>query len=181
VVFISLAQPVLLLLITTPTYILLLMSSLPEPLEFTFPDMIFSRILILCIFVEIFADQQQWRFQKAKKAYQATGAVPEEHKKHFTKEDLDRGFVVVGLWSWCRHPNFLAEQTIWFTLYQWSCYKTDTFFNWTSVGAMGYLILFQGSTWFTESISAEKYPEYKEYQARVGMFIPRWSLEPKKE
>ncbi|KAK2767417.1 hypothetical protein FQN54_003573 [Arachnomyces sp. PD_36] len=181
VVFISFAQSVLLLLITTPTYILLLLSTLPEPLKFNLPDMLFSRALIVFIFVELFADQQQWKFQKAKKAYQANGSIPEEYEKEFTKEDLDRGFVVVGLWSWSRHPNFLAEQAIWFTLYQWACYQTDTFFNWTGVGAISYMLLFQASTWFTELVSAGKYPEYKEYQARVGKFIPRWSLDPKEQ
>jgi hypothetical protein len=48
-------------------------------------------------------------------------------------------------------------------------------FNWTFAGAMSYLILFQASTWFTELITAGKYPEYKEYQLRVGKFIPRLS------
>lgn len=37
---------------------------------------------------------------------------------------------------------------------------------------MSYLILFQASTWFTELITASKYPEYKEYQNRVSKFVP---------
>lgn len=41
------------------------------------------------------------------------------------------------------------------------------------VGPAVYLALFQGSTYLTESISMRKYPEYKEYKRRVGMFIPR--------
>jgi hypothetical protein len=45
------------------------------------------------------------------------------------------------------------------------------------VGAAGYLALFQASTWFTEKISAEKYPDYREYQARVGRFLPRMSTD----
>jgi hypothetical protein len=40
---------------------------------------------------------------------------------------------------------------------------------------MSYLILFQGSTWFTELITAGKYPEYAEYQKRVGKFLPRFT------
>lgn len=35
------------------------------------------------------------------------------------------------------------------------------------------MILFQASTWFTELISTKKYPEYKEYQDRVGKFLPK--------
>jgi len=38
---------------------------------------------------------------------------------------------------------------------------------------MSYLILFQASTWFTELVTAGKYPEYKEYQHRVGKFLPK--------
>lgn len=45
--------------------------------------------------------------------------------------------------------------------------------NWTFIGAFSYLVLFQASTWFTELISAEKYPEYKVYQERVGKFLPK--------
>jgi hypothetical protein len=41
------------------------------------------------------------------------------------------------------------------------------------LGAISYLILFQASTWFTELITAGKYPDYKEYQQRVGKFLPK--------
>jgi hypothetical protein len=50
-------------------------------------------------------------------------------------------------------------------------------YNWTGLGAFGLLCIFQGSTWLTEKLSAQKYPEYKEYQRRVGRFIPRLSHE----
>lgn len=42
---------------------------------------------------------------------------------------------------------------------------------------MCYLILFQASTLLTESITAKKYPEYAEYQQRVGKFLPKLSTE----
>lgn len=48
-------------------------------------------------------------------------------------------------------------------------------YNWTGVGALSYLALFQGSTWLTELISTGKYPEYREYQRRVGRFLPNLS------
>jgi steroid 5-alpha reductase family enzyme len=81
--------------------------------------------------------------------------------------------VVTGLWSWSRHPNFAAEQAIWVTLYQWSCVVTGSLYNWTIIGAVAYLGLFQASTWFTELTTSRKYPEYREYQQRVGMFLPK--------
>ena len=108
-------------------------------------------------------------FQGAKRAYQATAKVPEKYKR----EDLDRGFITSGLWAWSRHPNFAAEQAIWCTLYLWSCYVTGALYNWTGIGALCYLLLFQGSTWLTELITARKYPEYVEYQQRVSKFIPK--------
>lgn len=140
------------------------------------------------VLLEFFADQQQWGthtphphpqttnllsadYQNAKKDYQKTAKVP--HK--FEQEDLDRGFIVTGLWSWSRHPNFAAEQAIWVVLYQWGCWSSEVMYNWTFAGAMSYLILFQASTWFTELITAGKYPEYNEYQQRVGKFLPRLS------
>ena len=170
----------MLLLLTAPTYIFLLLETVPEEHKFTIPDLVFSRILIFFIFIEYFADQQQWRFQNAKKAYQASARVPPKFKNLFTIDDLNRGFVVTGLWSWCRHPNFAAEQAIWLTFYLWACYDTGTYFNWSGIGVVGLVLIFQGSTRLTEEISASKYPEYKEYQARVAKFIPRLSLEPRR-
>jgi steroid 5-alpha reductase family enzyme len=150
------------------------------------PDIVFSRILMVLVLVEFFADQQQWSkripfhlptprtntshpdFQQAKQQYQKTAKVPPK----YTREELDRGFVVSGLWSWSRHPNFAAEQAIWVVFYQWACYESFTYVNWTFAGSMSYLLLFQGSTWLTEMLSAQKYPEYKEYQKLVGKFVP---------
>jgi len=104
----------------------------------------------------------------ARTEYRKTAKVP----KGFSREDLDRGFNTTGLFRWSRHPNFAAEQSIWVLVYQWSCLATDSFYNWTIAGAISYLILFQSSTVFTEAVSAGKYPEYKEYQDQVAMFVP---------
>lgn len=107
-------------------------------------------------------------FHQAKAEYQKTAKAPEG----WTREELDRGFCTRGFWAYSRHPNFAAEQTIWAALYAWSCYRTGVYYNWTGLGAVSYLILFQASTWLTELISAGKYPEYVEYQSRVGKFLP---------
>ena len=123
------------------------------------------------VVIEFFADQQQWVFHKAKTAYNKHAKVPSEYK--YTREQLDRGFNTSGLCAWSRHPNFAAEQAFWVALYQWACMESYTFANWTFAGAFSYLILFQGSTWLTELLSAGKYPEYKVYQERVGRFLPK--------
>lgn len=112
-------------------------------------------------------------FHRAKKLYQDTAKVPQG----WTREDLDRGFLVKGLWAYSRHPNFAAEQAIWVTLYQWSCFEAHSFANWTFIGTLSYLILFYSSTWFTESVTGSKYPDYVEYQQRVSKFIPKFGTQ----
>lgn len=178
--FISLGQSLLLCLLTGPTYVFVVLSQLPGGDTFGIPDLVFSRLLFFFVLIELLADEQQWRFQRAKRAYLDAARVPDEFKDRFTPEDLDRGFVISGLWSLCRHPNFAAEQSIWLGLYLWACYRTDTYFHWSGIGALALLLIFQGSTPLTESISVTKYPEYEEYRARVGRFIPRLSLEPRR-
>ncbi|KAH8595545.1 hypothetical protein B0O99DRAFT_571670 [Bisporella sp. PMI_857] len=170
IIFISFIQSILLFAITAPTYVLLLTSRL-LPNNLSTADIICSRFLLVLITIEFFADQQQWDFQKAKKSYLETAKVP--HK--YNQIDLDRGFVASGLWSWSRHPNFAAEQAVWVTIYQWGCLTSDVLYNWTATAAVAYLLLFQGSTWLTELLTAGKYPEYKEYQKRVGRFLPKLS------
>jgi steroid 5-alpha reductase family enzyme len=85
---------------------------------------------------------------------------------------LERGFNTTGLFAYSRHPNFFAEQTIWFMLYQWACFSTNTLYNWTFAGSAFLILLFQGSTWLTELITSGKYPEYVEYKKQVPMFMP---------
>lgn len=107
-------------------------------------------------------------YYEARTTYRNTAKVP----KGYTREDLDRGFNTTGLFRYSRHPNFAAEQSIWVLVYQWSCLASGSLYNWTVAGAISYLILFMSSTIFTESVSAGKYPEYKEYQQQVPMFVP---------
>lgn len=46
------------------------------------------------------------------------------------------------------------------------------------MGPLFLVMLFQGSTWLTELLTAGKYPEYKAYQRQVGVLLP--SLQPYK-
>lgn len=108
-------------------------------------------------------------FQTAKYKYRDTGKLT----PGYTAAELERGFATRGLWAYSRHPNFFAEQTFWFMLYQWSCFATNTPYSWAGIGAVLLVLLFQGSTNLTESITSSKYPEYKAYQEHVGMFIPK--------
>ena len=92
----------------------------------------------------------------------------------YTSTQLRLGFNTHGLWSISRHPNFAAEQSHWLLLYQWSCYTTYVYYSWAGAGALGYVILFQASTWLTERMTRAKYGEaYGDYQSRVSRFVPK--------
>ncbi|KAJ5132302.1 Protein of unknown function DUF1295 [Penicillium atrosanguineum] len=177
--FIAVAQSLLLLLITVPTYVFVIIAQNKGPENFGLADLAFSRVALFFIIIEFFADQQQWNFHQAKHEYQTNARIPEQFKDQYTFEDLERGFVVSGLWSWSRHPNFVAEQAVWLTMYAWCAFRTETYASWAGIGLLGYMAIFQGSTRLTEAISASKYSEYSEYQARVGRFLPRLSVEAK--
>ncbi|RVX73186.1 hypothetical protein B0A52_02313 [Exophiala mesophila] len=172
VVFIAFMQCILLLAVTTPTYVLLLTGRLASNSSssqgWTILDPVPYVFMLALIGISFIADQQQWDFHKAKAEYQKTAKVPTD----YSRAELDRGFLSSGLWAYSRHPNFTAEQGVWVALYIWSCVASQTLYNWTGVGAFSYLCLFQGSTWLTELLSSQKYPDYKVYQRHVGKFLP---------
>jgi steroid 5-alpha reductase family enzyme len=86
--------------------------------------------------------------------------------------EYSHGFVRSGLWSLVRHPNYAMEQAIWIVFYGFSVIATGEWVNWSMAGCVLLVILFKGSSDFSESISEAKYPEYKEYQKTVPRFIP---------
>ena len=84
-----------------------------------------------------------------------------------------KGFVAEGLWSWCRHPNYFAEQSFWFVFYGFSVVATGRWINASAAGFILLLLLFQGSANFSEGISAGKYPQYQDYCSKRPRFIPK--------
>lgn len=126
-------------------------------------DGILVLIFILFVVVEFVADQQQWNFQQEKHRRIRLGLAMEEYA---------HGFVRTGLWSRVRHPNYAMEQAIWLVFYGFSIIATGEWINWSMAGCVLLVILFKGSSDFSEAISAEKYPEYKAYQSNVPRFIP---------
>jgi len=159
--FISLYQNGLILLFTLP--ILVAWQGKGKPLGIA--DYILAGIMIALVIFETVADQQQWVYQN------------EKHRKIKAGEKLDgiyaKGFVHTGLWAKIRHPNYAAEQAIWICFYFFSVAATGRWINWSLAGALLLLVLFQGSSDFSENISAGKYPEYKDYQKKVGRFLPK--------
>lgn len=156
--FISFYQMGLIMLITLPA----LRSMNGAPLGW--PDYVIALFFLAFVLMETVADQQQWNFQQEKRRLLAQGGeLPEVYK---------RGFVSTGLWGLMRHPNYTAEQAIWLVFYLFSVMATGMWLNWSVMGAILLMLLFFGSSNFSESISATKYPEYQEYRERVARFIP---------
>lgn len=133
-------------------------------------DIIALILMVGFLALEIVADHQQNKFQVKKYEYLNSGKKLEE-----LPDPYNRGFLVKGLWSMMRHPNYLGEQGIWVALYLFTIGAGVTqygIFNWSIVGAMLLLMIFMGSSRMSESMSNKKYPEYKNYQKQVFKYIP---------
>jgi steroid 5-alpha reductase family enzyme len=162
--FISLYQMALILLFTLPA-----LKSIGGG-ALSWLDLLLAALIIGFVIIETVADQQQWNYHKEKNRLKNSGEpLPEKYKI---------GFVHTGLWGISRHPNYGAEQAIWIVIYFFSVIATGSFINWSIAGALLLVILFKGSSDFSESISAGKYPEYAEYMKKVSRFIPLRFGEP---
>lgn len=158
--FISAYQNVLIFLFTLP-----ILTTLGDKVnsELTIADWVLAVLYVTAVVIEFIADQQQYDFQQ------------EKYRRIKAGEDLGEyahGFVRTGLWSKMRHPNYAMEQSIWIIFYGFSVIATGEWINWSIAGCLLLVILFKGSSDFSEALSAEKYPEYKDYQRKVPRFIP---------
>jgi hypothetical protein len=57
-----------------------------------------------------------------------------------------------------------------FYLFTWS--SGAELVNWSGLGALLLIGLFQGSTWMTELLTLSKYPAYRAYQATTSRLVP---------
>jgi steroid 5-alpha reductase family enzyme len=153
-------QMTLLVLITLPAHV-----ALQNPGPIGVWEVAFAVLFLALLAGETVADQQQWTFHQRKKAAGGT---------------LEPGFATEGLFRVSRHPNFFFEQAQWWVFYAIGATAAVTSgagiiggaINPSIVGAVLLSILFVGSTLFTESITASKYPSYAEYRRRTSMLIP---------
>ncbi len=156
--FISMYQLGLVLLITLPA----LKSVGGEPLIWV--DYLLAGLLLFFVITETIADQQQWNYHKQKNILKQDGKE--------LSGDLKKGFMDRGLWGLVRHPNYASEQAVWIVFYFFSVAATGKLLNWSIIGAVLLVLLFWGSSNFSETISAGKYPEYEDYKKKVPRFIP---------
>ncbi len=159
--FICIYQNALILLFTLP----ILLTVGQSQTNFMWSDYVFTLLFLLLVILETIADQQQWEFQS------------EKHRRINLGLELgdkySKGFTHSGLWKYVRHPNYTCEQAIWICYYLLASNSTGQWINWSISGSLLLLLLFQGSSDFSESISAEKYPDYKNYQKSTGRFLPK--------
>ncbi len=159
--FISFYQNLLILLFSTP----FLMAALYHDTPMGVTDLVAAVLMLTFIITETIADNQQYRFQTAKRN--------REGKIEEYTDSLRRGFLREGLWKYVRHPNFASEQAIWLSFYLFSVASSGLLINFTFTGPVLLVILFIGSSVMTEKISRGKYPDYQTYQKEVPKFIPR--------
>ncbi len=163
--FISIYQNALVLAITLP-----LLAVMESTASFNLLDILVAALLLGFIILETIADKQQMSFHTTKNRMLKEGKNLEELPSPYNK-----GFNTQGLWSRSRHPNYFSEQSIWFVLYLFTIsagVTTYFFFNWTLVGSMFLILLFIGSSKFSEGISLSKYSEYEKYVGQVSKYLP---------
>jgi len=163
--FISIYQNVLVLAITLP-----LLAVMESTVAFSLFDGLIAALLLGFIILETIADGQQMKFQTKKYELLNEGKKLEDLPSPYNK-----GFNTRGLWGRSRHPNYFSEQSIWVVLY-FFCISagvtTYSLFNWTLIGSMFLILLFIGSSMFSEGISLSKYPDYKNYIKKVSKYVP---------
>ena len=160
--FISIYQNVLVLMTTLPA--LVLMNS-DKP--FGWMDGVVAALMLGFIIYETVADEQQWAFQTAKWKMIKAGKKLEE-----LPSPLNLGFNTTGLWGVSRHPNYFAEQGTWAAYYVFSIGAGIGILNWSIIGDLLLMVLFQVSSSLAEEISGGKYPEYEKYCGSVPRFFP---------
>lgn len=163
--FISIYQNALVLAISLP-----LLVAMESTVAFGVFDALIATTLFAFILIETVADLQQMKFQTKKYELLEGGSKLEDLPSPYNK-----GFITSGLWSRSRHPNYFSEQSIWVVLYLFTISAGVTnyyIFNWTLIGSMFLILLFMGSSMFSEGISLQKYPEYANYVKNVSKFLP---------
>jgi steroid 5-alpha reductase family enzyme len=154
--FIAGYQNLLLLLISLPAWV----AGRHPTTPLGWLDIVATLGFLVFLVGETVADEQQWRFQQAKRARIARG------------EPAAPNFVTTGLFGYSRHPNFVCEQGMWWMLWLFAVAASGEWLGLAIVGPVLLTLLFLGSSRFTESITLARYHEYAEYQRTTPMLVP---------
>ena len=154
--FIAFYQQILFIAFTSPLYLL----ALHGPKEMTGALWLASLLFLAFLAIETIADQQQYIFQQSK-----YNQLP---KRDEWTEQYAQGFRSSGLFARSRHPNYLGELGVWFSVYIFASLAIGNFLNWSIIGPLALTMLFSISTIFTESITAKKYEAYHQYKKQAS-------------
>ena len=161
-IFISGYQNAIVLMLTFPALV-----CMGSTAPFGWIDAVAAVLMFGFIVYETVADEQQWAFHSKKWKMLNAGQKLEDLPAPYNK-----GFNTIGLWNVSRHPNYLAEQSIWVSLYIFSIGAGIGIINWSMIGALLLIVLFMASTSLAEEISSSKYPEYPDYCKKVNKYFP---------
>ena len=123
-------------------------------------------LALLFVRFETVADGEQAAFQARKAAAARDASLADDETR--------RGFRSSGLFRLSRHPAYFGELGFWWSVYLAGCAADGSLLHWSIAGPVLLTAVFIGSTRFTESISAAKYPAYSEYQKRTSAIVPWW-------
>jgi steroid 5-alpha reductase family enzyme len=155
--FIVIYQNVILVLITLPTF-----TAYQDRTRSPFGvlDVLLVVLFLASLLGETLADQQQWDFQRWKRAEIASDRTPNPR------------FLQSGLFRLSRHPNYFFELAQWWVLFLLGAVAAGSLLQWSVLGAFLLSVLFVGSTSFTEKITRSRYPEYLVYQHTTSAIVP---------
>jgi len=99
--------------------------------------------------------------------------VADEQLRAFNRAKAPGDICAVGLWAWCRHPNYLGELSFWWGLWLFGL-AADPAWWWTVVGPVAMTAMFAfASIPMIDRRGVERRPGYAEHMARVPALIPR--------
>lgn len=172
-------------------------------------DIVLVLLFLVFFMFEYLGDEQQWKFQENKKKwycfksshwacciivkwliyfFRLADTKEGGDLSRYTAEEVEdytRGFLVKGLFAYCRHPNYFGELFMWWTIWAFTLssqytafqqsFHVGDLFNYACYSSIIMTLLFPRSSKITEKICMSKYAEYKSYIAKTNMIFPSLS------
>ena len=123
-------------------------------------DAVAIALFVVLLVMEAINDGHMWKFQQDKK------------RKIEADEPVTQPFVTSGFFKYRRHPSYFCEMGIWYVFYLFAIAATGEWLHWTGLGLISLTLVFLGSTKLGESISLQRYPSYRDYQASTPRIVP---------
>ena len=100
-------------------------------------------------------------------------SVGDRQLKVFKSDPANRGVVMDrGLWAWTRHPNYIGDATVWFSLWLITISGRWALATVGSPLLMTYFLVYVTGARLTEKLMAGR-PGFDEYKSHTAFFFPR--------